>query len=182
MSDKKYWDGWKRTRLTVIVLLLVLIGHLVVAHWNFPEWWCKGGNWLTFLFLLLLFVGGLICVERARFKVLENEKKKFLGLFKVDPLIPKLQNIWLAAGVALLLTAGALSLGFIPTICDTSFVSAGQYFMILFGRIYKYKDLIGGNPPIGLSILSAIMWLIEGAIMGLIVTIVVNAIGIAKKE
>lgn len=178
MADKKCLNGWRVAWIVIVGILLTLIGLLLGCFWFDPLWWSQVGNWLVFVFMVIVQLAAVVCIERARFEPLQG---KFLRIFKTHSLIPRRKNVLKAAGGAFLVLSLALFLGIIATILVDSSYTAWQYFMSLLRGIYKLASLTP-NQENTLSVLAFFMWITEAAFLGFIVTGVVNRIGLDKRE
>lgn len=138
-------------------------------------------NVLTLVLIILASLGSTVCIWRACYRVLG--KVGFLGLrcWRPGPISPRCKNIWLTSGGALITLAVALFLGVLATIWVDSSHSAWKCFMALLGKVYVIEGLCD-DQKLPLSILASIMWIVEAAFLGFIVTIVVNMIGLGRKE
>ncbi len=177
--------------MLLFVLLALGLGFLLwwggcefaqwAAQWWKPEEWCQNGvaNSIVIVFMVLSLSAGIICVRRARFKVLQG--RKFLGVFQLAPLTPRWKNIWKSGGIALILLAGGLFFGVLATFCVGSSYSAWSYFMHLLKRVTETKNLVDSQRSV-LSIFNFIVWLIEAAFLGFVVTFIINLVGLGKKS
>lgn len=134
-------------------------------------------NIVVALIAAVAIISGVLLVLRAHRGVLR--RKSFVRVLfgkeitLLGPITPKRKNIYKSLGLALVLFGFALLLGFIS--CLGTCYSAWKAFTWLISG--NYPDGYDPNPWIIFP-----MWLIEAAFLGFVVTLIVNIIGLGRKE
>lgn len=131
-------------------------------------------NVLTIILMAISFIGGTLCLWRACYRVLG--KVGFLGFrcWRPGPISPRCKNIWLTSGISCILLGIILLLSYFANV-NRSY-SAWEVFTWFISGYYPANEY---KPK---SWISPLMWLAKAAFLGFIVTLVVNIIGLGKKE
>lgn len=163
--------------LALLLLIIAWCGGLSVLAEHLVVWAAENPinalNVLTLLLMILALLGSTVCIWRARHRVLG--RIGFLFVCHPGPLSSRKKNMLVTGGAALGLFSFILILALLYTRAEPS-----------QSALYHFISLITLECPTSavrwVPILTFLMWIAEAAFIGSVVTLIVNWVGIGKKE